>query len=58
MEYICEVTKEHFADQELADKFDAFHKEMAVLRVLSTKQNNKLSGGARIKPTKKDGTLT
>jgi len=58
VEYVCELTKEQFADQELADKFDAFHKEMAVLRVLSTKQNNKLSGGARIKPTKKDGTLT
>lgn len=58
VEYICEITKEQFADRELADKFDAYHKEMAVLRVLSTKQNNKLSGGARIKPTKKDGTLT
>lgn len=58
VEYVCEITKEQFADQELVDKFDAFHKEMAVLRVLSTKQNNKLSGGARIKPSKKDGTLT
>lgn len=58
MEYICEVTKEKFSDQELADKFNMFHKEMAVLRVLSTIQNNKLSGGARIKPTKKDGLIT
>jgi hypothetical protein len=58
VEYVSELTKEHFADQELADKFDAFHKEMAVLRVLVTKQNRKLSGGARIKPTKKDGTLS
>jgi Protein of unknown function (DUF3223) len=57
VEYFCEVTKEQFADQELAERFDIFHKEMAVLRVLSTKENNKLSGGARIKPTKKDGTL-
>lgn len=57
VEYVSELTKEQFADQELADKFDAFHKEMAVLRVLATKQNRKLSGGARIKPTKKDGTL-
>lgn len=57
VEYICELTKERFADQGLADKFDAFHKEMAVLRVLSTKQNSKLSCGARIKPTLKDGTL-
>jgi hypothetical protein len=58
VEYVCELTKEQFVDQGLADKFDAFHKEMAVLRVLSTKQNSKLSCGARIKPTKKDGTLT
>lgn len=55
--YTCEITVEKFADQELADKFNNFHKEMAVLRVLSKKQNAKLSGGARIKPTKKDGTL-
>lgn len=57
VEYISEITKEQFADQKLVDKFDSFHKEMAVLRVLATKQNRKLSGQARIKPTKKDGTL-
>ena len=58
IEYIYENSKEQFADRDIAEKFDDFHKEMAVLRVLATKQNRKLSGGARIKPTKKDGTLT
>jgi len=57
VEYVYENSKEQFADEDISDKFDAFHKEIAVLRVLSTKQNRKLSGGARIKPTKKDGTL-
>jgi hypothetical protein len=57
IEYLCDVAKEQFADKELADKFDAFHKDMAVLRVLSIKANSKLSASARIKPTKKDGIL-
>ena len=57
MEYISEITKEQFADKNLVEKFDNFHKEMAVLRILSINQNKKLSSGARIKPTKKDGTL-
>ena len=57
VEYVYENSKEQFADKDIADKFDAFHKEMAVLRILATKQNRKLSGGARIKPTKKDGIL-
>jgi hypothetical protein len=48
---------EYFLDEELAQKFDLFHKEMAVLRVLSTKENNKRASSARIKPTKKDGVL-
>lgn len=56
--YVYENSKEQFTDKDIADKFVAFHKDMAVLRVLSTKQNRKLSGGARIKPSKKDGTLT
>ena len=58
VEYVYDNSKEQFANKDIADKFDDFHKEMAVLRVLSTKQNRKLSSGARIKPTKKDGTLT
>jgi hypothetical protein len=58
IEYVYENSKEQFANRDIAEKFDDFHKEMAVLRVLATKQNRKLSGGARIKPTKKDGTLT
>jgi hypothetical protein len=58
VEYFYENSMERFVDKNIAEKFDAFHKEMAVLRVLSTKQNRKLSSGARIKPTQKDGTLT
>lgn len=57
IEYSYDGSKEKFTDQKLAEKFDFFHKEMAVLRVLSTKQNNKLAAGARIKPSGKDGTL-
>lgn len=57
VEYSSEYTKEHFVNKELAEKFDFFHKEMAVLRILSTGENNKLSANARIKPTKKDGVL-
>jgi len=30
---------------------------MAVLRIVSTEENLKLSGSARVKPTKKDGVL-
>jgi len=58
VEYFYENSMERFVDKDIAEKFDAFHKEMAVLRVLSTKQNRKLSSGARIKPTQKDGILT
>jgi hypothetical protein len=31
---------------------------MAVLRIISTKENNKLAAKSRIKPSKKDGVLT
>ena len=57
IEYSVENGREYFIDEELAQKFDLFHKEMAVLRVLSTKENNKRASSARIKPTKKDGVL-
>ena len=57
VEYLFQNSKEQFVDKDIAEKFDAFHKEMAVLRILSTKQNRKLSSGARIIPTKKDGIL-
>jgi hypothetical protein len=57
VDYVGEITVETFADQTLAENFREFHKAMAVLRVISTKQNQKLSGRARIKPTKKDHIL-
>ncbi len=49
--------KEEFADRDLAARFEAFHREMAVLRIVSADQNARLASGARIKPTSKDGTL-
>lgn len=58
IEYVSECTKEQFKDKVLSEKFDLFHKEMAVLRVLETKENIKLSSSARIKPTRKDGVLS
>jgi len=58
IEYISKITKEEFKDKDLANKFDLFHKKMAVLRIISTKENNKLAGKSRIKPSKKDGVLT
>ncbi|ACZ12922.1 DCL family protein [Sulfurospirillum deleyianum] len=57
IKYGAENGVEYFLDEELAQKFDLFHKEMAVLRILSTKENNKRASSARIKPTKKDGVL-
>lgn len=57
IEYGIENGREYFLNEELAHKFDLFHKEMAVLRLLSTKENNKRANSARIKPTKKDNLL-
>lgn len=57
VEYASENSMGIFADSSLTEKFDDFHKKMAVLRVISTSENLKLSGAARVKPTKKDGTL-
>jgi len=57
VEYVSEYTIENFKDKDLANKFDSFHKDMAVLRILATKENNKLASSARIKPTKKDSQL-
>lgn len=55
--YAGDITVEAFLNQDLADKFNEFHQKMAVLRIISTKQNQKLSGQARIKPTNKDDVL-
>jgi len=57
IEYTYSNSREKFADVTIAEKFYEFHKNMAVLRIVSTKENLKLSGSARVKPTKKDGIL-
>lgn len=57
IEYTYSNSREKFVDETIAEKFYEFHKSMAVLRIISTKENLKLSGSARIKPTKKDGIL-
>lgn len=55
--YLVNGPKPQFRDLELADKFYAFHKEMAVLRIVAKRQNTSRASAARIKPTKKDFTL-
>lgn len=57
IEYTYSNSREKFVDESIAKNFDEFHKNMAVLRIISTKENLKLSGSARVKPTKKDGIL-
>lgn len=48
---------ERLADEEVIADFREFHKEMAVLRILSKSANLKGSSKGRIAPTKNDGTL-
>lgn len=57
IEYSCDDSIIEFIDRKLALEFDEFHKEMAVLRLLSTKENTKRASAARIKPSKKDSIL-
>lgn len=57
IDYEYENSREKFANEILTEKFYEFHKQMAVLRVVATKENLKRSGSSRIKPTKKDSTL-
>lgn len=57
IEYTYNNSREKFCDDSIAEKFYEFHKKMAVLRIVSTKENQKLSGSARVKPTQKDGVL-
>lgn len=58
VDYAHKGGKERFASGELAEQFQSFHKEMAVLRLVAASENARLSSGARIKPTSKDRTLT
>ncbi|MDF1741137.1 MAG: DCL family protein [Verrucomicrobiales bacterium] len=46
-----------FSDKALAEKFDLFHTKMAILRIISAKENLKGSHSARVTPTKKDSVL-
>jgi hypothetical protein len=46
-----------FSDRALAENFCKYHESMAVLRILSTKSNNKLASSARVKPSKNDTAL-
>jgi|GEM_PF-791190 hypothetical protein len=58
VEYTYNNSREKFVDETITEKFYEFHRKMAVLRIISTKENLKLSGSARVKPTQKDGVLT
>jgi len=57
IEYEYKNSREYFADSKISEKFYDFHKKMAVLRIVSSEENLKLSGSARVKPTRKDGVL-
>lgn len=57
IEYDYKNSRECFSDSRVSEKFYDFHKKMAVLRIVSSRENLKLSGSARVKPTKKDGVL-
>lgn len=51
---ICGV---EFVEPGLVSQFDAFHSQMAVLRIVHATENLRASYRARITPTAKDGTL-
>lgn len=57
VEYLDDGPKPRFSDPNLAAKFDVFHKDMAVLRLVATRQNASRASDARIKPTKRDSVL-
>lgn len=57
IDYTYNNSQEKFVNETITERFYDFHKKMAVLRIISKKENLKLSGSARIKPTKKDSIL-
>ncbi|MGI5829371.1 MAG: DUF3223 domain-containing protein [Bradymonadia bacterium] len=57
VDYEYNNSRECFVDKSISERFYEFHRKMAVLRVVSTKENKKLSGSARVKPTQKDSIL-
>lgn len=58
VEYTYQNSSEFFSSQELSEKFSAFHKGMAILRIVATEENVKLSSKARISPTSKDWEIS
>lgn len=46
-----------FADLSLRERFARFHREMAVLRIVSAEANAQRASAARVRPTRKDGRL-
>jgi hypothetical protein len=46
-----------FADKQLEADFRAYHREMAVLRIVRKQANMAAAAKGRVKPTSKDGTL-
>lgn len=57
VEYSFDNFVDEFADPELARKFDDFHRQMAILRVVASEENRKLASSARVTPSQKDGLL-
>lgn len=57
VEYVYNNSKEDFVDSSIPERFYDFHKKMAVLRIVSSIENVKLSSSARVKPTSKDSIL-
>lgn len=58
IEYVYQNSSEFFASPSLSEKFSAFHREMAVLRIVATEENAKLASKARILPTSRDGKIS
>lgn len=58
VEYTYQNSSEFFLSQDLSEKFATFHKGMAVLRIVATEENLKLSSKARILPTSKDWKIS
>jgi hypothetical protein len=47
----------HFSDKQFESEFVECHNKVALLRIISSEENQKLASKARIKPTKNDFKL-
>ncbi|MCF7988729.1 MAG: DCL family protein [Methylovulum sp.] len=47
----------HFSDKQFETEFVEYHNKVALLRIISSEENQKLASKARIKPTKNDFTV-